>query len=273
MTYIRIGKSSLIFRLGGIYLATPFHSQAFRPNLLARKIVVLDKKQGDVNGDGRLDQVFLVGNRPEGPVSDFADQITLVIQDGYSNRYTTVSLPNNAGYRARLFLGDFDKDQVPDILVSIDAGGSGGYGYFYMYSFKHNRLRTMFDVDLYNNEYKFNVYYEDFYKVSVSSPQLDVLFTIDISSKGPEYLSQYYNDNGRLKQPVKGEVLALGALSPIVSNEARTSYDLLAMQRIIGPINADTLGYVENLLVWSGTSFVSARLSVSILSTKLAALF
>ena len=249
---------------------SPFHTQAYRTDPFTRKIVVLDKKQGDVNGDGRPDQVLLVGNRPEGTVSDFADQITLVIQDGYTSRYTAVSLPNNAGYHARLFLGDFDKDHTADILVSIDSGGSGGYGFFYLYSFKNNILRMMFDVDQYNNEYKFNVSYEDFYKVSVFSPPLDVLFTIDISRKGSDYLSQYYNADGKLKQPVKGEVLALGALRPIVSNETDTSFDLLAMQRIIGPINADTLGYVENLLTWSGTRFVSSRLSVSIPGANLA---
>lgn len=232
--------------------------------------MVLDQKQGDVTGDGRPDQVQLIGNRPEGTVSGFADQITLVIQDGFTNRYYPVSLPNNAGYNARLFLGDFDNDHIPDILVSIDSGGSGGYGYFYLYSFNNSRLRTMFDVDSYNNEYKFNVLFEDYYKVGVFSPQLDVLFTIDISRKGPDYLSRYYNTDGKLKQPVKGEVLALGALKPIVSNESSTRYDLLAMQRIIGTFNADTLGYVENLLTWSGTSFTSSRLSVSIPSTKLA---
>lgn len=77
----------------------------------------------------------------------------------------------------------------------------------------------MFDVEKYNKEYKFNVNYEDFYKVSVGSPHLDVLFTIDISNKDYDYLSQYYKENGKLKQPIKGEVLALGALYPIVTNE------------------------------------------------------
>jgi hypothetical protein len=130
----------------------------------------------------------------------------------------------------------------------------------------------MFDVDKYNNEYKFNVNYEDFYKVSVGSPQLDVLFTIDISNKGYDYLSQYYYDNGKLKQPIKGEVLALGALYPIVTNVNSMGYDILALQRIIGTTNSDTLGYVENLMTWNGTQFTSSRLSVAILGTRLISL-
>lgn len=238
----------------------------------SRNIALIDMKQGDVTGDGIIDNVYLYGNKPEG-TGIFADNITLVIQDGRSNQITTVNLQNNAGYNARLFLGDFSKDNILDILVSIDSGGSGGYGIFYIYSFRNNIPRQMFDVEKYNQDYKFNVNYEDLYKVSVGSPPLDVLFTIDISNKGYDYLSQYYYENGKLKQPIKGEALALGALYPIVTNEKSMSYDLLAFQRIIGTSNSDTLGYVENLLTWNGTQFTSSRLSTAILSTKLISLY
>lgn len=238
----------------------------------SRNIVLIDMKQGDVTGDGIIDNVYLYGNKPEG-TGIFADNITLVIQDGRSNQITTVNLQNNAGYNARLFLGDFSKDNILDILVSIDSGGSGGYGIFYIYSFRNNIPRQMFDVEKYNQDYKFNVNYEDLYKVSVGSPPLDVLFTIDISNKGYDYLSQYYYENGKLKQPIKGEALALGALYPIVTNEKSMSYDLLAFQRIIGTSNSDTLGYVENLLTWNGTQFTSSRLSTAILGTKLISLY
>ncbi|WP_429848244.1 VCBS repeat-containing protein [Brevibacillus panacihumi] len=233
----------------------------------ASPLTLLDWMQGDVTGDGIVDNIYLYGDTSAG-TGNFADDITLVIQDGFSQRRTRVEFPNHAGYNARLFLGDFSKDQVLDILVSIDSGGSGGYGFFYMYSFKNHVLREMFDVDKYNQAYQFQVNYEDYYKVSVGSPRLDVFFVIDISQKGRDYLSQYYYENGKLKQPVTGEVLALGALYPIVTNEKSMGYDILALQRIIGPINADTLGYVENLMTWNGDQFQSVRLSVSIPGAK-----
>ncbi|WP_240479817.1 VCBS repeat-containing protein [Paenibacillus wynnii] len=259
-----------------IYYGTPrqYLEQLYQKygNTPFRNITLLDMKQGDVNGDGTIDNIYLYGNKPE-ETGIFADQITLVIEDGHSNKTTTVSLQYNAGYNARLFLGDFSKDNVSDILISIDTGGSGGYGIFYMFSFKDNNLREMFNAEKYNNDYKFNVNYEDFYKVSVGNPQFNVLFTIDISYKGNEYLSQYYNENSKLKQPIKGEVLALGALYPIVTNERSNSYDLLAVQRIIGSTNSDTIGYVENLLTWDGTGFRSSRLSVAILGTNLITLY
>ena len=203
----------------------------------------------------------------------YTDQITLHIQDGRSNHISTINFQYNAGYNARLFLGDFSKDNVLDILVSIDSGGSGGYGYFYIYSFKNNIPRQMFDVEKYNQDHLFDVNYEDSYKVRVESPQLDILFTIDISNKGYDYLSQYYDENGKLKQPVQGGALALGVLNPIVTNNKEFSYDLLAFQRIIGTTNSDTLGYIENLLTWNGAQFISSRLNVSIPSTKLKSLY
>ncbi|WP_222439346.1 VCBS repeat-containing protein [Sporosarcina sp. BP05] len=228
---------------------------------------MLDWKIGDVNGDGVLDTVYLYGN-VDGSPGIFADNITLVIRDGRSTKRTTVHFKNNAGYNARLFLGDFNKDSVPDIMVSIDTGGSGGYGIFYIYSFRNNSLHELFNVDDYNGKYAFQANFEDFYKVRVESPRLNVLFTIDISNKGHDYLSEYYNDNGLLKNPVQGGVLALGALYPIITNNKSYNFDLVALQRIIGPTNADTLGYVENLLTWKDTQLISNRLSLSIPSTN-----
>jgi len=238
----------------------------------ASRLSLLDWKQGDVTGDSILDNIYLYGDRSAG-AGNFADKITLVIQNGYSHQNTRVDFPNNAGYDARLFLGDFSKDGIPDILVSIDSGGSGGYGFFYLYSFKNHILHEMFDVDKYNAAHQFRVNYEDNYRVSVASPSLDVLFSIDISLKGHDYLSQFYNENGKLKKPVSGEALALGALYPIVTNENRTGYDLLAFQRIIGTTNADTLGYIENQLTWNGSQFQSSRMNVSVPGTKLISLY
>lgn len=242
---------------------TRSQKHTYRPELYGRNQKVLDIKAGDVNGDGIIDKVFLYGNKPESP-GGFSDNITLVIQDGRSHRLTTVQFQSNAGYHTRIFLEDFNKDHVSDILVSIDSGGSGGYGFFYLYSFKNNHLQEMFNVEKYNSLYKFNVTYEDYYKVRVDSPRLQLPFIIDISHKGKDYLSQYYFENGKLKKPTKGDALALGALYPIVRNEKITTYDLLAYQRIIGTFNADTLGYIVNHLTWKDSQFVSSQLSLSI---------
>lgn len=249
---------------GGVHLSRHFQEHSYGNNTYSRKIVLLDMKQGDVNGDGYMDNVYLYGIKHD-ESGTFADQITLVIQDGLSNQTSTID--------PMIFLGDFSKDNIWDILVSIESGGSGNYGFFYIYSFNNNIPRLLFDFEKYNNDYTFNVNYKDLYKVSVGSPSHDKLFTLDISYKGFDYLSQLYDENGKLKQPVKGEVLAATALYPIVTNGKSMSFDLLVFQRIIGTSNSDTLGYVENLLTWNGTQFISTILATEIFGTKLSSTY
>ncbi|MCX7920604.1 MAG: VCBS repeat-containing protein [Clostridia bacterium] len=238
-----------------------FNQIPYNPvNAYLRNIQLLDLAQGDVNGDNIIDYVYLYGNKPDGPAGIFADNITLFIQDGASKNITQVDLKYNAGYNARLFLGDFTMDKVSDIKVDIDSGGSGGYLYSYIYSFRNNYLEELFDFERYNNEYRYRVDYGDFYKVYISNVALDKLLILDISYKGYDYLSRYYDENGKLKRPVTGEVLPLGGLFPIAINERTNSFDLLAVQRVIGTSNADTLGYVTNLLRWNGRAFIIQRM-------------
>ena len=244
-------------------------------NSLPQDRYLLDMKIGDVTGDGVSDKVFLYGNKPDGPTGIFADNITVVIEDGRTNKSTTITPEFNSGYNAGLFLGDFTKDKIDDIKVNIDAGGSGGYGYFYIYSFKNNDLREIFNVDSYNKEYRYRVDYHDLYKVGVGNVMLDKLFVLDISYKGYDYLSQYYDENGKLIKPVQGDVLALSELVPIVNDNKNNvfKFDLLAFQRIIGTTNSDTLGYIENLLTWDGQRFESLRMFASIPGTNLISLY
>lgn len=236
---------------------------------LDKNTYLLDMKFGDVTGDGIPDKVSLYGNKPAGSTGIYSENITIVIEDGRTNQIKTITPEFSSGYNARLFLGDFTKNKVADIKVSIDSGGSGGYGYFYIYSFKNDNLLEIFNSDKYNKEYKFKVDYADLYKLDVGNVILDKLFILDISYKGYDYLSQYYDESGKLKKTVKGEVLAISTLVPIVNDEKTNTYDLAALQRIIGNSNSDTLGYIENLLSWDGEKFASSKMFAAIPGTNL----
>lgn len=229
---------------------------------------LLDEKIGDVTGDGILDKISLYGQK-ETPSEIFADNITVVIEDGRTHTNYTITPKFNSGYNSSVFLGDFTKTNIDDIKISIDSGGSGGYGFFYIYSFNGNSFKGNFNFDDYNREYKFKVDYADFYKVNVGNVMLDKLFILDISYKGYDYLSQYYFENGKLKKPVQGEVLALSTLLPIVSDEKFNYYDLLAFQRIIGTSNSDTLGYIQNFLSWDKEKFISSKILAAVPGTNL----
>jgi hypothetical protein len=238
----------------------------------ADNVYILDSKRRDVTGDGIPDLVYLTGHKSEGASGLYADDITLVVEDGNDGSIRAIKPAYNAGYSARLFLGDFDSDSTNDIKISIEAGGSGGYGIHYIYSFKNYIFRELFNFETYNSFYQYRVDYDDFFKVTIGSVELNKLFILDISAKGNEYLSQFYSGGGKLVKPAQGAVLALGALLPIVTDEKTNAFNLLAFQRIIGTINADTLGYMQNLLSWDGLKFVSANISAAVPGSNITSL-
>ncbi len=217
--------------------------------------------RADVNGDRIPDNVYLTGIRTPG--SPFIQNITLVIQDGLTGRFTVIPLKENAGYNPTLFLGDFTGDGVADILISIDSGGSGGIMYHYIYSFINNNARLLFDFEVYNAEFQYIVTYKDNYLVEVISQPNNVKYLLDISYKGSDYLNEIYDENGKLKQPITGFVNPLSGLYPVDFNYDGV-FELLAYQKIAGRYNADGLGYVLNTLKWDNNRFVLENQNVAI---------
>lgn len=229
---------------------------------------ILDAKSGDVNGDGVIDNVYLVG-RKTGPGELFADNIGIVIRDGSANTFMQIPLKNAAGYNARLFLGRFSSEGQMDILVSIDTGGSGGYILAYLYTIRNNQALLLFDSDSFGEVSMYNAVFKDNFRVEVTSRSGGSKFILDVSGKRKMYVDAgIYSESGKLLKPTEGGVLALGALYPIVVNYDGL-YRLLAYQRIIGIYNADNLGAVQTYLKWDGTKLAADRVEVAIMPVLL----
>ncbi|MBP1930809.1 VCBS repeat-containing protein [Ammoniphilus resinae] len=236
-----------------------YYSYDFRANRQQPSIVA--SATGDVNGDRIPDHVFLTGTKT--PDSPFTQNITLVVQDGRTGRYMSTPLQENAGYNPTLFLGDFTGDGVEDILISITSGGSGGIMYHYIYSYLNNTPRLLFDFNVYNGQYQYQVTYLDNYKVEVTSLLNNQKYIIDISNRGADYLNEIYDPNGKLKNPIQGFVNPLSGLYP-VDFDSNGVFELLAYQKIAGRYNADALGYVLNTLGWRNNRFTLVNQNVAI---------
>ncbi|MCI3921071.1 VCBS repeat-containing protein [Paenibacillus sp. TRM 82003] len=218
--------------------------------------MIVSGAYGDVNGDGVPDYVYLTADAAAEQGSPFLQNITVNVQCGATRQVYAVPLdPNaNAGYQPTVFLGDFTKDGIRDILVTIDSGGSGALTYNYIFSFVSNQARKLFDFQAYNEHNRYSVQYMDGYKVKVTSPATKTEYLVDISGRGADYLSQLYDANGKLLQPVQGNANGVSGFYP-VDMERDGVYEIQAYQRITGLYNADSLGYVINTLQWNGSRF------------------
>ena len=221
--------------------------------------VILDSAEADVNGDGTPDRILLRGDKPD-PDSPFSENITLCVEDGKTANTICTTPPSNSGYGAYLSLGDFTGDQVPDILLRMDSGGSGGYLFAYIYTVTDNRLVKIFDYDQFNASSQFQVTFQNNYQVRVAQINGNRTFTLDISNYKEEF-SDLYDSSGRLITPTEGSVLGLGGLNPVDVDQDGI-LELVALQRIIGRYNAETIGYVRTTLKWSGTNFVPQQVEV-----------
>lgn len=224
---------------------------------------VLDFKKGDVNGDGIKDYVYLIGNKPFGDESPARSNIRLMVIDGYTKRKTIIKLKEDSGYDPTLFLGDFTRDKIDDVLISIASGGSGGTVYYYIYTFASDHPRNIFDFEVFDEEFDYDINYLDDYKAEVICKANNKKYILDLTYKGQEYLSEIYNPDGTLKEPIMGWVDPLSGLYPIDFQRDGT-YELYAEQLIAGRYHADGLGYVQTSLKWNGKSFVPFYQTVGI---------
>jgi hypothetical protein len=214
---------------------------------------ILAIQNGDVNGDRINDTVYLIGKKSSDS-SPLVTDISIIIKDGKNGHTYPIILKENMGYNPTLNLYNFTNENMDNIFVAIDSGGSGGYGYYYIYSFKNNTVTEVFSSESFSNTYNYVVKYKDNYKVEVINKTLKKSFLIDISNKGKEYLETIYNNNGTLKKDINGYVLALNNLYPVDINRDGV-FELYALQRVIGLYGADTLGIIITPLYFNKNGF------------------
>ncbi len=226
---------------------------------------VLDMQEGDVNGDGVSDTVYLIGHKQAD--SSYVDTMKLTVENGADQKRTDVTLDKMSGYQAKLVLRDFTGDETVDALVTAASGGSGGWYY--------NQVVTLGDTpaiifgEKENNRDFISGRFLDGFKVEINAGAGSGVI-MDVHDRTADYLRLgLYNEEGKLQKQTKLMVTPFSRLEAVDENHDGI-YELKGIQRISGAYNADGLANVETVLSYTGSSWQAQSVNLRIhLSTKI----
>ncbi len=203
--------------------------------------VIIDVASGNIIDEHSKDNVILVGVHPSTD-SKYVDNIKLILNPK-SDSPVSIDF-NYGGYNMQLFIGDFTGDNKSEIMVRGGFGGSGGFEIGVIYKYEGNKLIEIFNQDKFYEDNTCTAKYTDNYKVHVNCGTKK--FSIDLSSRPKQYLNEIYLSDGSVKPYYEPYVDAPSAIYPI-KQVYNNYYELLIQQRIVGIVNADTLGIIQTL--------------------------
>ena len=203
--------------------------------------VVIDSISANIIDEHSQDKSILVGILPY-ENSTYSENLELIIKPevGYP---TKIKLPFS-GYDMQLFCGDFTNDKKDEIMVRGSFGGSGGFEIGVIYKFENNQIKEIFNQDDISKNNPCSATFKDNYKVHISCGEKK--YSINLSSRPKNYLQLAYDENGKVLPGVVAYVDAPNALFPIKDVD-NSYYELLIQQRIVGVVNADTLGIIQTV--------------------------
>lgn len=208
----------------------------------------------DVTGDGAPDYITMYGSRL--PDSIYIEKVSITVKDGKTGETVVFSPETDEGYGPSMLVCDFTGDGVCEIMVALSDGGTGGYVNYYIYSLAGLEPELIFSSDGFNEEYSYTVTYQDNYKVLIEN-QSGGKYVLDVEYKIAEnqfYAEDIYDANGKLNIAETGSVGYTTGIRPVIAGNGGISM-IVVEQRIIGPWNADTLGWLQSYLIWNDGGF------------------
>lgn len=235
-------------------------SQPVNDPALPAGYVVLDRQSGDVTGDGKTKAILLVGRKPDAN-SRFADDLSIIVQDGANQNAITAKLDNVGGYDSKLFIGDFSGDKVSDVLVTIPTGGSGGIIEHRIVTFT-GEPKIIFGAEE-NKGITATGQFIDGFKFELAEATTKRKVMVDLTNKKDAYIkANIYDAGGTLLRQQSGSVNPLGELTPVDIGHDGT-YKLKGQQRVTGMFNADTVAYIYSIWQYENQKWTAKQIEVA----------
>lgn len=222
---------------------------------------ILDIKKGDVTGDNVEDTVLLIGDK-ESKEAIYAENLDILVKDGNTNKYSKLSIKNSGGYKNRLFLGDFNRDKIKDVLLESPTGGSGGFISYGIYSFVDNNPDTIISLEELSRGVEFKGEFIDGFKADINNAETKSTIIIDLSAKKPRYIGDVYDKEGKLLRPVGINASGYQLLRPVDYDKDGT-YELEGYTRITGIANSDTVAVMISLRKYQEGKFIINRIKAT----------
>lgn len=215
---------------------------------LLKKGEIIATINGDVDGDDRLEDVIILGNKFSTD-SNYYINLYLVVKDSAEGKLKAAFAPSlSGGYDLGLNLADVTGDGIADVIISAPTGGSGGIISYRVIDFAESIPREIF-TDHENqglfvqgkllNNYQVELLLGDEPKHLIVDLPNDKNFYdfLGIYNQNGELLSEYYHPyaqglSGMLVMDTDGDGVA----------------ELVTTQRVVGINNTDTIGYIRT--VW-----------------------
>jgi hypothetical protein len=209
---------------------------------------IFTSNAADLNGDGIEEYFNLNGVSTINDSTMFVENISIDVYDGKTNTLKKIPVcKENSGYTPRLTVEDLNNDKIPELLVSIPSGGSGGMEAYSLISLKNNEIKYLLDESKFCSGFDYTVDFKDGYTVDVNVKDNNKSYTLDISDMKDIYNElKLYDSNGKLVEKTTGMNNPLSYLEVKDMNGKKA---LVSYQRVIGTCNAETLGYVKG--TWS----------------------
>lgn len=228
---------------------------------------VIMSKVGSIKGNIEEDIIYLLGNKEEDGKNTFYKDIEIAISDGANGKLTYIDLKDIEGYNPRIVIGEFRDPSKCEVLFIIEDKLEKKGSRALVYKFKDNKLVNIFDSSNFSIDKKYEVIYNDYYKVKLFDSRKKEEYIINIENKDDRYLKEKYNSNGKLKKNCNGYVLpAYDILS--VRNSNREVMDILLKQKIVGEDINDALGEIISILRFDESEYSEIDTFISISTSK-----
>ncbi|TXK83900.1 hypothetical protein [Paenibacillus sp. N3.4] len=245
-------SSLLLSGTGGAFAGSNEELPSPPPNTQQGQL--LQTREVDVTGDGKPDHVALVGTKLDNS-SPYFNKLFIIVT-GPSQ--TQVVIPLEGGYNPQMVFCDFTGDQIPEIYVSAETGGSGGLSTYSIYSLNNN-VPTAFPLP---DPLRVKATFKNNYVVKLKIEATRKSVKIDLKDRKDDYDKFGVYNNGKLVKPIIVNVNGFGALQP-VDIDQNGICELKGIQRITGIANADTIGYVTSEWKWMDGKWMLQKSSIT----------